>query len=67
MITVTFDVWWVLGLLLFVAPFVYTRFRGSNGGYDVYVDVVIVLALCWGLLLGGLTTKLLSWLLAVFA
>jgi hypothetical protein len=55
-ITIT---WWMVDLFLLALPILYFTLKNRHGDYDIDIDEIIVLVLCWALSLGLALGKLL--------
>ncbi len=50
--------WWMIIAILFLIPFVYMGLREPGDWWDIQLDVIIIIILCWALALGILLGKI---------
>lgn len=51
--------WWMVVIVLVVAPLVYSMFRKSESDYDFQIDTMMVAVLCWAFAIGLTIGKIL--------
>ena len=50
--------WWMVSILLVIAPVVFALARKQQGDYDLGLDVFVAFAACWAMALGLTIGKL---------
>ena len=51
--------WWMISILLIVAPILYGTLKPHEGDYDMEIDVLVLTAACWAAAIGLTIGKLL--------
>ena len=54
--------WWYTAIAFFLIPLIYASGRSSGGPYDMMVDVLVLMCVCWSVTGTLVASHFLAWI-----